>query len=384
MDIFSKTTLSLMQKRPGEVKKILRNGTLLEKVSARVVIHAMQDGGEGSGNFGHEGRPGEVGGSGSGGGGGGLSESMTKKVKEGIEKGYEKAYTAYRECLEKAPVGTSITFTGEGGEECVAVKVSENGWKLDGDNSDIDEISGYTSFRKNDKPPRFTTPNEGTQAKSYSGPFASAHEKIDASSSTNEVSQALREAGVFSSSARCNLTGAKAENAKEIAHASIEMVEEYPWMKKKITRMATANLGPDTDGAYSFYHNDITLDKRTLQGAAHPTVTSSGDFHPVGTGSFASTYQHEFGHAVTYTVAKKLNKNPDVFAEGIKDAALKSAGVRNDSASIRRALSGYANENAHEFIAESFSEYHSSPNPRPLCKAVVEEVKKAAKGAGFK
>lgn len=383
MDELSRLTLSLMQKTPREVREFSQSSSPINRAAARVVLRAMSDGGEGSGNFNHKGRPGEVGGSG-GGGNGGLSESMTKKVQEGIEKGYQNAYTAYRECLEKAPVGTSVTFTGEGGEECVAVKVSESSWKLDGENSDIEEITEYTSYRKNDKPPKFSVPEDEKQAKSYSGKYAAAHEQIDAAKSTNEVSQALRDSGVFSSSARCNLTGAKAENAKEVAHASVEMVEEYPWMKKKITRMTTGNLGENTDAGYSFYRNDITMDKRTLQRSSGSNVTTEGDFHPIGTGSFASIYQHEFGHAVTYTIAKKLKQNPNTFAENIRAAALKTAGVKDNSASVSRALCQYANYDAHEFIAESFAEYHSSPNPRPLCKVVVDEIKKAAKGAGFK
>ena len=37
-------------------------------------------------------------------------------------------------------------------------------------------------------------------------------------------------------------------------------------------------------------------------------------------------------------------------------------------------LSGYANTNINEFIAEAWSEYQNNPNPRPLSKQVSERL----------
>ena len=58
--------LSSMQLFPPFEKSVRMLGSLLEKKEERIQIMIM-DGGSGSGNFGHGGRPGQVGGSGKGG-----------------------------------------------------------------------------------------------------------------------------------------------------------------------------------------------------------------------------------------------------------------------------------------------------------------------------
>lgn len=49
-------------------------------------LDTFYNGGKGSGNFGHSGRPGEIGGSGSGKGGGKIDKEATKKLREELER----------------------------------------------------------------------------------------------------------------------------------------------------------------------------------------------------------------------------------------------------------------------------------------------------------
>jgi hypothetical protein len=44
---------------------------------------------------------------------------------------------------------------------------------------------------------------------------------------------------------------------------------------------------------------------------------------------------------------------------------------------IEEQLSRYAYTNHAEMIAESFAEYYHNPNPRPMCKRIVEALNKA-------
>lgn len=94
-------------------------------------------------------------------------------------------------------------------------------------------------------------------------------------------------------------------------------------------------------------------------------------FHPTGCGTIKSVMDHEFGHAVDNLV--KLNKDPEI----VKLYESLSADK------IKKDLSGYANTNIHEFIAEGWSEYLNNPTPRDISMKIgnamirkLEELKK--------
>ena len=87
---------------------------------------------------------------------------------------------------------------------------------------------------------------------------------------------------------------------------------------------------------------------------------------------------------MVYTIADKAGVDPDDMATDIVNAVFGKFGQPQTVHTVTYSLSGYAAESDHELIAEAVAEYHSSANPRPLAKLVVEELKLRAKGAGLK
>lgn len=99
--------------------------TKREKLTTGMSITNL-DGGEGSGNWGHEGRPGEVGGSGPG---GGVANRWTNKQGQFTSFAKQRAkaakpHVANHKELTAAPVGTKLIGTGK-----MLTKVSETKWQ---------------------------------------------------------------------------------------------------------------------------------------------------------------------------------------------------------------------------------------------------------------
>lgn len=90
----------------------------------------------------------------------------------------------------------------------------------------------------------------------------------------------------------------------------------------------------------------------------------AGKFHPEGTDKIKAVFDHECGHILDYQFDLRNN-------DAIKDLY----GSLNKG-KIEAGLSGYANKNIKEFIAEAYSEYVNNPNPRSISKIVGEEIDK--------
>ncbi len=85
----------------------------------------------------------------------------------------------------------------------------------------------------------------------------------------------------------------------------------------------------------------------------------SGHF-PQGTGTITAVARHEMGHALDDVTGLS------------SDGALLSYWESLSKDDIRFGLSGYATNSVQEFIAESWSEYTVSPNPRSISRKVGE------------
>lgn len=89
---------------------------------------------------------------------------------------------------------------------------------------------------------------------------------------------------------------------------------------------------------------------------------SKSGFHPKGSDTIRSIFDHEVGHQIDY--AFDLSGDPE-FIEYYKKLS---------KADISKGLSGYATTNESEFIAEAYSEYKNNPNPRSMAAFVGELI----------
>lgn len=189
------------------------------------------------------------------------------------------------------------------------------------------------------------------------------------------------------------LDGIDPEFASPIAESFETVLTKYPSVKDAFGGITT----DDTDGEY-FSKNENAMaayDPNTQ--LIHLNVKHYSDrselerkyaeslekkFHPEGT-TVDSAVVHEMGHAIDAYVSKKTLPRDKYIWYGERvstriwnnaiDAGKKS-GNPVTGKSIRDGLSGYASKDAAEYLAEGFSEFLTSPNPRPMATKIGKRV----------
>ena len=101
--------------------------------------------------------------------------------------------------------------------------------------------------------------------------------------------------------------------------------------------------------------------------------TCESGFHPKDSGSLKAVADHEFGHLIDKFIQTKGSSNSKSYNE------LKTYYSGLSRQDIADGLSRYANEKFAEFIAEGFSEYKNSPNPRPMAQKIGKLLTQAYK-----
>lgn len=91
-------------------------------------------------------------------------------------------------------------------------------------------------------------------------------------------------------------------------------------------------------------------------------------FHPLGTGTIRSNLIHEVGHQISDMLNIFTN---DQFLSMYRNLSLED---------VKSGLSIYAASNKREFVAEAWSEYICSDNPRPIAKSVGDLIMKIYQG----
>lgn len=91
---------------------------------------------------------------------------------------------------------------------------------------------------------------------------------------------------------------------------------------------------------------------------------------------------HEMGHAVTEHLAAKLGaKDLDGAAKKIVDRAYKTSNGKGGTKAWAGKISGYAQENNAECIAEAFADYYcNGKKASAQSKAIITEMKRIQKG----
>ena len=93
-------------------------------------------------------------------------------------------------------------------------------------------------------------------------------------------------------------------------------------------------------------------------------------FHPVGADTIRSTIDHEMGHQLDYLL--DLSKNQKI--KDIRKKAARASMQNSAKENIAEQLSGYANKNMAEFIAEAYAEYKNNPKPRPIAQELGDTI----------
>ncbi|SFF22957.1 phage putative head morphogenesis protein, SPP1 gp7 family [Paenibacillus algorifonticola] len=122
---------------------------------------------------------------------------------------------------------------------------------------------------------------------------------------------------------------------------------------------------------------------------------------PVGS-TRESLFIHEFGHLLEYSHAMRVmgawtgvalsvddaqviwsRVQKGVLSQAIMLEALESLGIANLPKNITDELSGYANKNSKEFLAEAFAEVVGTEKPRRLSVEVINILRRKLKEAGL-
>lgn len=256
------------------------------------------------------------------------------------------------------------------------------------------EQSGLFSRKKDEQEEeKYLSP---TSDKWNGSKYEDTHRRIHGATNTDEVAEALKDSGIFSSAKKTNLRYIDVENAKDIAQAAVDMADLYPWMKKKITNLSSAKLDNNVAGLFTeenvFSGGKFTIHRRIdmsrqifgkSKRSEFKIVQEAGQYHPIGTGTPGSYYKHEYGHAMTATIAEKMKIQQEDLESMIVNKAFSIFGKQKTDSIVTYSLSGYAADSDGEIIAEAFSEFHSSNQPRELAKIIVNELLLMAKGAGL-
>ena len=146
----------------------------------------------------------------------------------------------------------------------------------------------------------------------------------------------------------------------------------YQFQSAKMTKTAAGALA-ECDG------NNIIINDSYMTKGMDKIYDSGGSFHPSRGKKSAveAVAAHEFGHALTDKVAKKLGlKNMDVASNKIMREALKKSTTKN----FAKNISGYATTNAAEAVAEAVCDVYCNGNKASSAsKLVVETLNKYLK-----
>ena len=177
-----------------------------------------------------------------------------------------------------------------------------------------------------------------------------------------------------------SFTNVDADLADETAETIKTVVEKYPNCKEAFSSFIAADNGdcifgnnPKTIAFFEPGFKEIRLnpayyrDKEHLDDVYKKTVERK--FHPEGT-NYNALIVHEMAHALDTYASNKKGYSVSADIKKSVHAMFSKSGSPLTVERIVDGLSDYATVNHREFFAESIAEYMTSPNPRPVAKAV--------------
>lgn len=162
---------------------------------------------------------------------------------------------------------------------------------------------------------------------------------------------------------------------------------DFPDLMNDVNRVDAATLGGDdavsTLGFYSPSDKSVGINTNytniSKMNTVYDAAVASG-YHPSRgnkTGTEAVTI-HEMGHALTGHVAAKLGISDfDKASKTIVDNAYKASGAKGGTKKWAGKISGYAQQNNAECIAEAVADWYcNGKNASSASKAIMAELRK--------
>lgn len=162
------------------------------------------------------------------------------------------------------------------------------------------------------------------------------------------------------------VTRRRAEYAQELINMGVSpqdaaRIAENRVTKPKVAGATFAHSWSQKQASGIGVNTKFGKDPATMLEALKHTVETR--FHPPGTDTIKAVADHEFGHQLDDLLALRSDQT----IINLYNAARK-AGIRNE-------VSGYADKNIAEFIAEAWAECCNSTAPRPVARSIGEIVR---------
>lgn len=233
-----------------------------------------------------------------------------------------------------------------------------------------------------------------------------SHESFEAAKDVKEAEDyAIHELGFASASYK----GLDIDGANTLNRAMKKVFERYPEIQgfagriqaKDTDKFVAQAVLEYTDGKIQSSLNISTKYYQSDQLSDIIKASVDAKHWPPGTNA-ESIFVHEFGHLLEYAYALKKRgawvgelTPPDevqliwasiqngTLSKEIRTNALKNLQIAETTENIKNELSGYANKNSKEFLAESFAEAEGTPKPRRLAVEAIRLLREKLKEVGL-
>lgn len=394
-------------------------GDSSDLVAAQKWYMERLDGGPGSGNWGHAGRPGIKGGSGAG---GGVAYRLTTPT-----GGYTGLVGAYKENVARNKNGNGGK-TAQNSAEQKNSKLSRT--DFDKEYATLDNSVKNLQSQITEKLNSYNVPRQ--EQEDLFNQYKEAAEKrnelarkqfsaIDDCESVDDVNAYMRAQGFFKEGVvdkeymtilgfkqtetvtlTCNevrLRGCDAESAKGICKAYEMAFNEFPEVKGKLYGIQAKKLGTGVIGrcvtidAAGHTNGEITMNTDYVGSSdrintAYANCVKRG-FHPEvrqGISGTQAAVVHEIGHAIdgyiseTYTSHTGARETDTFATDVLRKVSKKNKMTQTATVETISGKKGYAVTSNREFFAEAIASALCGSNPSQTAKDVFEETKAMMKG----
>jgi hypothetical protein len=364
-------------------------------------------GGEGSGNWGHEGRPGEIGGSGEGGG-----ESTVAKAAPAAKgfttKQQEKIEANVKESLERVlkynpslntPEGRAATEKTLRDREEKALIEKVGSKRQTNPELKVEKQKSVETAKEEPKsePPKTEIkpePKPELKVDVKSGEQNTAETYIAASKalSNEAIVQDLKDKGVANNFEKAVKDGKLSSDHLQQIHASISqnIDQNKKDLEGKLNAINVVKPGKDYKDADAWYDpNDktININQEALKYADNEKIIAYNkeqNFHPENCFGLKATVDHEIGHAVISNITKNAWKSPSMTIEKSTgdvqlDSKFESISNKNEF-KIAKDLSVYATTNKDEFMAETYAYMKNNTTIKPAIKEYYDAMMERVRG----
>ncbi len=159
--------------------------------------------------------------------------------------------------------------------------------------------------------------------------------------------------------------------------------EDFPFVMDALDSVSASELGGEDRYTTLGYYGGKTLGinrQFTNIEKMNEVFDSEPGFHPSRgsrNGTEAVTF-HELGHALTDAIAQKAGLgNIDNAAKMIVKAAYKKSGIKGGNIKLARQISGYAQKNYSECVAEAVADWYCNGSKASnASKLIMAEIKR--------